>query len=323
MLTLERYDKILTLCNAHFLSDSGRRMTTGLQAEISYPDQLSAAEKELELRRMMRQMRRVLVAYSGGVDSTYLAFVASQELDANAVCVMGISPSVSEFQKREAADGARSGGFSFIEIETREMETASYVANPADRCYYCKAELFEKLRVLAGVHQADFVIDGTNADDLREHRPGRKAASERLVRSPLAELGFSKLDIRERSRVYGLVSADRPASPCLSSRIAHGIPITVARLSAVERGEQILRDEGFQEFRVRLHADLARIEIARKEIVKALDPIMFERLGKRFKRLGFKYITLDLEGFRSGSMNGNVQFGTKPEEHQKVELENV
>ena len=281
-------------------------MTQNALAVQTSATTISSEQKEQNLRRLMRELKSVLVAYSGGVDSAYLSLIATQELAANALCVMGISPSVSQFQRAEGRSVADAFGFNFETLETLELDDSNYTANPTNRCYFCKSELYDKLRTEAGARGILHVLDGTNADDLTDHRPGRNAATERNVRSPLAEIGFSKDDIRVRSKVNGLVTWDRPSSPCLSSRIAHGIPVTPERLSKVERGEAYLRGEGFREFRVRVHGDLARIEIAQDEMERVLNADAAKSLSDKFKSFGFRYVTLDLGGFRSGSLNEQI-----------------
>ncbi len=264
---------------------------------------LSADEKDRNLRRLMREMETVLVAYSGGVDSAYLALAATEELGKNAVCITGLSPSVSEVQREEAAKTAAEFNFNFQTIKTEELENPQYQANPANRCYHCKTELYGKLSTLAKDKKIKFVLDGTNADDVADYRPGRAAAVENEVRSPFVEVGLSKNEIRELSRKHGLSTWDKPSSPCLSSRIAYGVPVTIERLSKVERGEQILRSFGFREFRVRVHEEIVRLEIAPGEMERALNLEVTEKLAAKFRRLGFKYVTLDLHGYRSGAMN--------------------
>lgn len=271
----------------------------------------TAEEKELNLRCLMRELKKVLVAYSGGVDSSYLALIASQELGENALCILGISPSVSQIQQTEAKEIARRFNLNFQIIQTDELQNPDYQANPTNRCYFCKTELYGKLSTIAKEKEIEFIFDGTNFDDLGDHRPGRAAADEKNVRSPLIEVGLTKKEIRELSLKHKLPTWDKPASPCLSSRIAYGVPVTIERLSKVENGEQILRRLGFREFRVRLHDELVRIEIAPAELEKALNIEIAETLAKEFKNLGFRYVTLDLQGYRSGAMNESFKVKVK------------
>ncbi|HMM78662.1 MAG TPA: ATP-dependent sacrificial sulfur transferase LarE [Pyrinomonadaceae bacterium] len=266
------------------------------------PAQYTTADKERSLRSLMRKLQRVLVAYSGGVDSSYLAKIATEELGTDSICAIGLSPSVSEFQRDNAVRVARANGFNIMMLDTNELADPEYLANKGDRCYFCKTELYSKLSKVA-VELNCAVLDGTNADDIGDHRPGRIAAEEQKVKSPLAEIGFTKAEIRELSRKAGLSTWDQPASPCLSSRIAVGVPVTLKRLSRIERAEDFLRNMGFREFRVRVHGELARIEVAPSELSKAHDLAVSANIARKLKELGFKFVTLDLEGFRSGSLN--------------------
>lgn len=264
---------------------------------------ISAEEKERNLRRLMREMQSVLVAYSGGVDSSYVALIATQELGKKAVCVMGISPSVSQTEREAAEKIAAEFDFNFITIPTFELDNPNYQANPTNRCYYCKDELYGKLTPFAAERNIKFVLDGSNTDDMSDFRPGRQAANEHGVRSPLVEVGLSKSELRKLSKKQKLPTWDKPASPCLSSRIAYGIPVSIERLSKVERGEKILREAGFREFRVRYHGELVRLEIAPNEMERILPKKMTDQIANAFRTLGFSYVTLDLHGYRTGAMN--------------------
>src|ERR1041385_3528868 len=264
---------------------------------------MNAIAKEERLRGLFRELESVIVAYSGGVDSSYVAYVANAELGPRAVCITGQSASLPEFQRAEIDRVVEQFGFQHEVIRTDELENPNYRANNPDRCFFCKDELYTKLESVARGRGIQTIVDGSTVDDLGDYRPGRQAAAQHAVRSPLIEVGLSKSEVRELSRRAKLPTWDKPASPCLSSRIAYGTTVTIERLSKVDRGEEILREFGFREFRVRHHDQLVRLEISQAEMDRILRKDIFKELAARFRELGFKYVTLDLEGFRSGSMN--------------------
>lgn len=260
-------------------------------------------EKKSLLQAELRQLGRLLIAYSGGVDSAYLTWAAHRVLDANMLAVIADSPSLARTHLNDAIAFASEQGIPLEVISTSELDRPEYARNDGQRCFQCKDELFvvmEKLRTERGF---DAIAYGVNLDDQGDFRPGQQAAKLHHVAAPLLKAGLTKQEIRELARQAGLRIWDKPASACLSSRIEYGRPVTRQALDVVERGEDAIRALGFRQFRVRHHGDLVRIEIAREELERALNPAMAAQFTAIFKPLGFKFVTLDLEGFRSGSMN--------------------
>jgi uncharacterized protein len=245
----------------------------------------------------------VLVAYSGGVDSTFLAVTAHEVLGKNSLAVFAASPVAPPLEKEEAETLARNIGLRFKVIESNEMSNPDFVANPPERCYYCKRELFSELKPIALAEGLKWIADGTNADDLHDFRPGRKASAEAGIRSPLLEAGLTKAEIRRLSRAKNLPTWDRPASPCLASRIPYGTPVTAETLNKIARGEQYLHSLGFRQLRLRHHGDIARIELDQEDMVKIITPEIRQDIVTKLKALGYKYVALDLTGYRTGSLN--------------------
>lgn len=265
-------------------------------------------DKHRRLEEILRGLGRVVIGYSGGVDSTLLVRVAHDALGEGALAVIGRSATYPSREYEEAVRIALAIGVRTLEVDTEETDDLKFRENPINRCYYCKTELFSKLRTIASERGIPWIADGAITDDLGDFRPGRKAGEEQSVRSPLIEAGFSKAEVRELSRHLGLPTWEKGSFACLSSRFPYGMPISLEALGRIDAAETLLRDMGFREYRVRFHdARTARIEVGPSEIAAAVEGERRTSIVRRLKELGFTYVTLDLQGFRSGSMNEAIR----------------
>ncbi|HAK37729.1 MAG: ATP-dependent sacrificial sulfur transferase LarE [Nitrospinaceae bacterium] len=271
---------------------------------------MSLEQKRLGLESRIAESESALVAFSGGVDSTLVLAVAKNVLGDRVLAVTAESDSVPERELQTAQHLTKTLGVKHRIIRTEEMSSPDYLKNSANRCYYCKSELYAKLSKVAEEHKLSHILNGINLDDLGDHRPGITAAKEAGVISPLAELGFNKQDVRDLARQMDLPNWEKPALACLSSRIPYGQPVTPEKLSMIEQAEEVLLAEGFRQVRVRHHGDMARIELPREDIPSLLKNGLSKKINRRLRKIGFQYVTVDLEGYRSGSLNEALNMQT-------------
>ena len=280
-----------------------------LEKPASEKSEKDPLAKQDRLFAQLRSLQSVMVAFSGGADSAYLAWAAHRTLGERALAITALSPSFSAHDRTQASHFVAETGLRHEFFETHEFENASYIANNANRCYFCKKELFDNMQKLREVRGFEAIAYGANKDDLRDFRPGHRAASENDVLAPLVEAGLNKLEIRELSRRAGLSTWDRPSSPCLSSRIPYGTHVTIENLSRIERAESVLRQLCFRQFRVRFHGDTAQIEIAKDELPRALQPDLAQLIAENIRKTGFNTVIVDPLGYRQGSLNAALLTG--------------
>jgi uncharacterized protein len=278
-------------------------MTAAPATALESLDERAALNKEKRLLDSLRALDSLFIAFSGGADSAYLAWAAHRAIGERSIAITAISPSFSRHDRTEAEKFIAATGIRHEFIDTTEFENPEYVANNADRCYHCKNELFERMDVLARSRNTQAIAYGINADDTRDFRPGHRAAHEHHVLAPLLDAALTKAEIRWLSQRAGLATWDRPASACLSSRVPYGTAVTPEIMDRIDRAEAALRALGFRQFRVRAHGELARIEIAKDELARGLEPAVSAQISDGVKAAGFKFVTLDLEGYRQGSLN--------------------